>query len=212
MAESSDLTPSESALLIVLMSEARPISNTELKERFKLTLTGEGRRRLNDMKFVESQMEGRTYVHQLGEKGWARCHRELNFESPRARALGAALTSMLGGVHRYLESKGHSLADVFAPTVVLKTEPASNVDLTTRIRDAYRVLADKPGAWVGFVELRERLADVSRPDLDEALRQLERVADVNIVPQSNQKALSEADRTAALRIGGQDKHFLAIGV
>jgi hypothetical protein len=41
---------------------------------------------------------------------------------------------------------------------------------------------------------------------------LEREPDVNIVPESNQKALTDAERTAAVRIGGQDKHFLAIGV
>jgi hypothetical protein len=39
----TDLTPTESALLIVLMAEAREISNTELAERFQLTLTGQSR-------------------------------------------------------------------------------------------------------------------------------------------------------------------------
>lgn len=209
MPESKELTPAESALLIVLMSEARPISNNELKERFKLTLTGASRVKLNDKKYVESSREGRgPYFHILGEQGWARCRRELNFDSPAARALGAALTALLAGVHRYLEHEGRSLADVFAPA----PPPIRGIDLPARIRDAYRELAPEPGGWVSLADVRIRIGGVSRADLDEALRQLERAPDVNIVPQSNQKALTAADQGAAVRIGGQDKHFLAIGV
>ena len=44
------------------------------------------------------------------------------------------------------------------------------------------------------------------------MRALELAPDVNIVPQSNQKALSEEDERAAVTIGEQRKHFLAIGV
>jgi hypothetical protein len=35
--------------------------------------------------------------------------------------------------------------------------------------------------------------------------------DVNLVPESNQKILSDLDRRSAVRIGGQDKHLLSIG-
>ena len=48
--------------------------------------------------------------------------------------------------------------------------------------------------------------------LDAALRALERAPDVNVVPESNQKALFAEDQQAAVIIGGQRKHFLAIGV
>ena len=48
--------------------------------------------------------------------------------------------------------------------------------------------------------------------VDDALRRLSRDAGVNIVPESNQKMLTDADRRAALHLGGQDTHLLAIGV
>ncbi|MDG4830900.1 hypothetical protein O7627_16510 [Solwaraspora sp. WMMD1047] len=221
MPPSPDLTPSESALLVVLMTEARPVSNKDLADRFGgLTLDGASRRKLNALKYVESWREGRMFVHQLGEQGWARCREGLNFDSPRARALGAALTSLLAGVHRYLAHADRSLAEMFAPDLVAMPDPvetprpagADGTDLPGRLRALYAELASEPGAWVGLATLRARLGDQPRAAVDAALRQLERAADVNIVPQSNQKALTAEDRGSAVRIGGQDKHFLAIGV
>jgi hypothetical protein len=73
-------------------------------------------------------------------------------------------------------------------------------------------LAPRAGAWISISEIRRKLSDATPTDLDTALRDLERAPDVNIVPQSNQKALTEDDRRAAVTIGGQRKHFLAIGV
>lgn len=90
--------------------------------------------------------------------------------------------------------------------------PAGEDDLGTRIRRAYAGLAAEPGGWVSLVDLRAALGSVSRAELDAALRQLEREPDTNIVPQSNRKALTQAQHDAAVLIGGQDKHFIAIGV
>jgi hypothetical protein len=86
------------------------------------------------------------------------------------------------------------------------------VDLIDRIRDAYAATASAPRAWVSIADIRRKLGDVDRPILDAALRQLEQAPDVNIVPESNQKMLSEEDRRAAVTVGDQPKHFLAIGV
>jgi len=87
-----NLTPAESALLILLMAEAREISNPELKERFRMTLDGKSRVKLNQAGYVSSVKVGRSFVHVLDDKGWDRVHQELNFASPAARALGAALS------------------------------------------------------------------------------------------------------------------------
>jgi hypothetical protein len=209
-----ELTPAESALLVILMSEAGDISNKDLDTRFSLTLTGESRRKLNRLGYVESWKEGRGYSHRLADAGWARCQRPLNFASPRARALGAALASLLSAVHRDLERTNRSLALAFAPmpTDQPKKPDTRTAGLISRIREAYGQIATGPGAWVGIADIRRKLADASPTDLDAALRELERASDVNIVPQSNQKALTDDDRRSAVTIGGQRKHYLAIGV
>ena len=206
------LTPSESALLIVLMAEAREISNTELQERYNVDLTGASRRKLNGLRYVASRKVGRAFVHQLDDSGWVRVHEELNFDSPRARALGAALFALHGNLRdRVLPRLDRSFGEMFsrADDVTVQDEKG---DLEERIREAYASLAREPGGWVNLARLRPLFGDVDRVELDEALRQLNRARDVNIVPESNQKTLTDIEIGAAVRIGGQDKHLLAIGV
>ena len=221
-----DLTPTESAILVVLLAEAREISNKDLETRFGFTLTGKSKDKLNELGLVRSRKVGRAFVHELGDGGWDRLQRPLNFDGTRPRAFGAALGSLLAAVRRDLDRTGRSLAMAFAPEaaepappVVASApapqsapEPEQEADLIDRIREAYAAIASAPRAWVSIADIRRKLDGVDRSELDAALRQLERADDVNIVPESNQKALSDDERRAAVIIGDQPKHFLAIGV
>jgi hypothetical protein len=213
------LTPGESAILLLLMAEAREISNTELEERYKFTLTGKSRKKLNDLRYVATRKVGRAYVHQLDDKGWVRVRDGLAVESPRARALGAALSALHDNLRgRVLPRTGcHNLGELFSRgDDDVHVPPAAEGDdrapLEERIRKAYVSLAHEPGGWVSLARLRPLFADVDRGVLDEALRRLNREADVNIVPESNQKTLTAEQAEAAVDIGGRAKHLLAIGV
>lgn len=85
------------------------------------------------------------------------------------------------------------------------------------IRQAYAELRTRGGRsemfeWISLTHLREELAarGMSRGEQDRALWALMRMEGVNLVPENNQKTLTEADREAALHIGGQDKHLISI--
>jgi hypothetical protein len=78
------------------------------------------------------------------------------------------------------------------------------------IRAAYLRLASEPGKFVKLRELRAELSDVPRGGLDSSLEGMYRAQQVNLVPQSNQQALTQADRESALRIGGEAKHMISI--
>lgn len=224
----------EISVLLALVGEAREISNPDLKKRYGLTLEGKSRRNLNDLKLVDSWRQGRAYVHVLTDDGWARLADELRegIALPTGSAAGA-LRALLGGLHRYLERTNHSLADVFAPDAESfeSASPFTTVappitsaisypagppmapvpDIEARIRAAYIELAGEPGVWVSLTRLRPLLGDVPKAETDDGLRRLELMTDVNIVPESNQKILSEQDREAAVIIGDQFKHLLWIG-
>ena len=64
---------------------------------------------------------------------------------------------------------------------------------------------------MSLTRLRPLLADVPRVEVDAALRRMNRMPDVNLVPESNQKTLTPRDREAAVTIGDQDKHLREIG-
>ena len=209
-----DLTASESAILVVLMAEAREVLSTELRDRNGLVVRKPQRDKLTRLHYVASRKSGPTYALQLDAKGWVRMQSDLDFTLRGASALGAALTAVQAHLRdRVLARSGcATLAELFALTDVRAPAAEPSGSLTARVVSAYRALADEPGAWVSLRRLRPFLADVPRDDVDEALRRLSRSEGVTIAPESNQKTLTEADVAAALRLGGQENHLLAIGV
>jgi len=206
---SEDLSVKERAVLFALMGEAREVSNSELAERAGFRLDGKERRALNDRKLVESRKVGRVYAHELTDAGWDWCATHSS-EGPQGRpsSMEGALYAVLGGLARYLEYSELSLADVFQQRD--KETPEAPGDVAELIRAAYQRLASEPGMFVKLRELRAELSDVPRGDLDSALNEMYRAQQVNLVPQSNQQALTQADRESALRIGGEAKHMISI--
>ncbi|GID31126.1 hypothetical protein [Paractinoplanes brasiliensis] len=202
-----DLTPSEAAILVVLMVEAREVLNTELRDRYGLDVRKPTRVKLERLHYVASRKSGRTTALQLDDKGWVRMQSDLNFKG--GGALGAALTALHTQLReRIVERSGAAnLTELFA-----RTEMRAPSDLNARVLSAVQALAAKSGDWVSLRRLRPFFADVPREQLDEALRQLSDSGAVTIVPESNQRTLTAADHEAALRLGGQDNHLLAVGV
>lgn len=83
--------------------------------------------------------------------------------------------------------------------------------LTTeqRIRQTAAALANSAG-WASLALLRAMLADIPRNELDATLRAMSRSQSANLVPGANQKTLTDADHAAALRIGMDLCHYIAI--
>lgn len=221
------------ATLVALAMEGAEISGPELEERWSLDIRKKDRDKLNELKLVESWKQGRSYRHVLTDRGWRRLEEELRTgelpampRSPRIIAYG--LRTLL---RKYMDRSDLRLAEVSMPhetappgeeAPVLQApvdgpgagRAAGDIppgDLEARIRAAYARLAPRPGSWVGLARLRPLLGDVPRDEVDAALVRLERLPDVNIVPESNQKILTPADREAGVIIGGQEKHLLWIG-
>jgi hypothetical protein len=86
-----------------------------------------------------------------------------------------------------------------------------------RIRQAYRNLIHdldrQPGDFVSLTDLRPYVGG-HREHVDAALRRMGRGSypdkRVALIPESNQKTLRSCDRQAAVRLGDQDLHCLAI--
>ncbi len=78
------------------------------------------------------------------------------------------------------------------------------------MRAAYVGLAAHAGGWVDLVRLRAALPDVSKRDLDDALTTMYRMPGVSLMREENQKTLTADDHAAAVEIGNQHKHLIAI--
>jgi hypothetical protein len=205
-----DLTVRQRAVLFALLGEARPVANPELEQLIGVRLDGADRRQLNARKYVESTKVGRAYTHELADAGWRWCAQELAAPpGERASSLERAHYKVFGLFARHLDAVGLTLADIAAAP----DAPASHADLAASIETGYRSLAATAGDFVSLRDLRLRLAeqaDRTRPDVDAALTTMFTAQRINLIPQSNQQALSDADREAALRIGGEYKHLISI--
>ncbi|GIF52638.1 hypothetical protein DFJ67_0047 [Asanoa ferruginea] len=240
MAE-KDLTFAQLCLLITLMGEAREVPHAHLTNVRKIKLDTKYRRDLEERKLITARKAGRGLSVELTEQGWAVARAQFGSPTPeRGGAGGAALYTMLASIGRYFDRSDLAPAEFFLPLDVdgAATElavadgaaadrdvvatgrggaagldaAAAGADLAVLIRDAYTEIALRPGEMVSLAALRPRLAGAARPDVDAALVALSSAPDVRIIPESNQKTLSPAQREAAVSIGNQDRHLIAIGV
>jgi hypothetical protein len=214
-----ELTGTEQAVLLVLMAECRPVRNPELKN-LGPELKKDYRERLQRHGLIDVKA-GSPMVLELTDDGWALCRALFGVEAPiGVRGQNKTLYTLMKAFGRYFDQADLSLADVFTPAAAeppgaaeppAPVEPPGAVDgVEGRVRSAYDRLARRPGGWVGLRQLRHELADVPRADLDTALVALYQRRGVSLIPEENQKALTADDHDAAVRIGGQHKHLIAI--
>jgi hypothetical protein len=208
-----ELTGTEQAVLLVLMAEARPVRNPELA-KLGPELKKRDRDRLARHGLIEVTVHKGAMVLELTDRGWATCAKLFGADTPeRASSQGKALYTVLRALRRYLDRADLAPADVFVPLDDRASagEPDALGDETeAKVRAAYVRLAARAGGWVDLVRLRAELPDVSRHDLDAALTRMYRIPGVSLIPEENQKTLTPQDRAAAVSIGDQDKHLIAI--
>jgi hypothetical protein len=187
------------------MAEARPVPNPDLVA-LGPKLDKPGRDKLNRLGLIESQRSGGRFVHELTDRGW-HLWRDIFSDGPPARSTGLAKTlyTVLAALDRYLHGAELSLADVFGSD---GREEQANIE--ERIRHVYASLTPRPGGWVSLTRLRTELADTPRAEVDDALHTLFRTPGVSLIPEENQKVLTAADRDAAVVIGDENKHLIAI--
>jgi hypothetical protein len=198
-----ELTGTEQAVLLVLMAEARPVRNPDLAV-LGPKLDKQNRERLIERGLIEITATKPAMTLDLTDRGWKTCAAIIGAEAPeRPSGQGKALYTLLGALRRYFDREDLAPADVF---VALDDA----VDVESRVRSAYVKLAARAGGWVDLARLRAELPDVSKRELDDALTQMQRTPGVSLIPEENQKTLTDEDHAAAVEIGNQARHLIAI--
>lgn len=89
----------------------------------------------------------------------------------------------------------------------LNAHPAAHAERLARIIASYTTTR---GQWISLSWIRED-AGLLRADFDAAMTELVKAQAVTLVPEDNQKTLTDADHEAALVIGGEPKHLVCLG-
>ncbi|MEU4567901.1 hypothetical protein [Micromonospora sp. NPDC023956] len=110
------LTPNQINALVVLMVEARELTNTELRELAGFTLTGADNAKLVKLGLVSTDRSQRPFSHELTEHGWHVARRLHAARPPRQSGSATrSLLTVLANVDRGLDRLRISQADFFRP-------------------------------------------------------------------------------------------------
>ncbi|WP_020519721.1 hypothetical protein [Catelliglobosispora koreensis] len=230
MTTEKQLTAAQFAYLALLMAEAREVSNTELTAKYGVSITGKDSTALVDNKLATLTKSGRVSVHELTDEGWAEAKKAM--AAPYVKAQGAApanaaLHAVLAAVHRYLERADVSAADFFAPTeappapvaeaksAAGKSKAGKGTNVSLRISNAYKRLTKETGPrWLSLTLLRRGIdmKGISHEEVDTALLEMVTKKKIRLIPEENRKMITEADRSAAIYVSGEEKHLIGIGV
>ncbi|QSB06030.1 hypothetical protein [Natronoglycomyces albus] len=208
--------------LLALMLVRDEISNTDFEKQFGFTIVGKQRVRLEKSGYIASRKVGRTFHCELTDEGWHRVEQEMSSPAPkgtpRQQRIDYALRNAFAA---HMRAMNVHLADIATaahtesappsdPTPAPEPEATTGHANDTALFTAYESLAEAPGSWVQLHQLRSKLAG-ERSTVDDLLRQLFRARRIDLIPEVNQKTLTPQDRAAAIVVGGEDKHLIAIG-
>ena len=188
----------ERAALTVLMLENRPVPNTELGDQVKLTKPG--REKLNKAGFIQTDETVKPMVHEVTNEGIAWCLQDLvkGELPPRSTSHARVTFGLLKKFILHHEAQG-TLIDVIRSR-----------DLESLIRSVYEELAVEPQDWIRLARIRPRLNGADKGEVDETLVKMMKTGTVHLAPESNTKVLTAEDHAAALRVGSEDLHLVAM--
>lgn len=191
----------EQATLFALMLARTEVGNPDLKKDYGIELRADSRAKLNKDGLIRSWQVKRRYVHQITDDGIAWCARELGVVEAPARS-GPLARLVFEVVHRlplYLQWRDIDLADVIG-----------RGSLEELIRDLYGELSVKSQDWIRLARIRPQTDGIDREAVDAVLMKMIKTGRVHLAPDSNRKVLTDEDHRAAVRIGGEENHLLAI--
>lgn len=181
-----------------LQKDIRP----EMKKADRDALVSEG--------LIASVAKSRPIMLEVTDKGWAWAGDHLDAELPKRSVYGAAiLQAWLKQLKTFMTAKGFVLADVLATP-----SPEPRVDSSTlpeRIRQTYLdATGGRLNQRVFLNVLRDRLGDVDRSVLDDALRKMHLEDGAHLSGTDNPPEITPAIRDANLDFKGERMFVLWI--
>jgi hypothetical protein len=188
----------ERAALMVLMIENRKVLNTDLNSQVRLTKPG--REKLNKAGLIRTDETVTPMVHEITDEGISWCLDDLvNGDlPPRTPSHARAAFGLLRKFVLHHQKRG---------TLI---EVIRSRDLESLIRTVYGELAVEPQDWIRLARIRPRLDGAQKGEVDDVLVKMMKTGTVHLAPESNTKVLTAEDHAAALRVGSEDLHLVAM--
>jgi hypothetical protein len=156
-----------------------------------------------------------AYWLSVTEKGWDWAEQHLSEPLPDKNFGGAfVLRAWLSRLSEFLKARDLRLPEVLAAELQApRLGRPTNVDfseLRERIRSACRDIAGDFNRRVLLRDLRAKLFDIDRDQLDTALKQMQQEGEVILTRIEYGPDLTDEDRSAALQIGAEPRHIVRL--
>ncbi|SDE06996.1 hypothetical protein [Glycomyces harbinensis] len=194
-------------LLLALVHLRGSGTTADFKAAFDIKdVRPEAKKPLLERELISVDTAVRPYVYELTDAGWLTARKLLSAPSPAkvSNQTARILWAIIGDFSAHMSRTGTELADLYPP----RPEPSA----ADQILLTYRELAGDPADWVKLRTLRDRLDETDRATVDKALTDLHADRTIQLIPESNQKTLTDADRDAAIWLGGEYRHLIGIEV
>lgn len=147
------------------------------------------------------------YVY-LTDKAWAWIGDHMDATLPhQSPAAGPIFQSFLTKLQPVLKSHRITLAEILGSA----KETFPNKNLEQRLREAYFHLSGGAGSIrIRLAQLRQKLEDIPRHELDKLLLKLQREEKLVLSPLDDAREISLADQQAALNVAGFKRHIIYI--
>lgn len=120
-------------------------------------------------------------------------------KAPSARPRKPAMPKADPMAELLKQAKPHQPATPKPPTAITEQH----------IRDAFTAAGGSHGGFARVTDVKDRMVG-TEADKDRALATMFASGKVNLIPQSNQQALTTAQRKRAVRVGGETKHLISL--
>ncbi|WP_027578354.1 hypothetical protein [Bradyrhizobium sp. Ai1a-2] len=151
------------------------------------------------------------------DKGWDWAEQHLNEPLPEKNFGGTfVLRAWLTRLSHFLQVRGFRLSDLFldqsvpSPDKPAAQHPPEHAELRERIRAAYQEVAGGFDRRLLLRDLRPRLADLDRQQVDSALMQMVRDGEASLMQLDYRPDVTDEDRAASLQIGNEPRHIIWI--
>jgi hypothetical protein len=154
---------------------------------------------------VASAKRGRGLWLEVTDKGWDWAGEHLDAALPKGSTAGCAiLSAWLKRLAAFLAAKDFALADVIGAQAAAKPASQPRPDPRERVRAAYlEATGGRLNQRVFLNVVREKLADVDRAALDEALRALHGENGAHLSGSDNPPEITPTIRAASLDFKGE---------
>ncbi len=161
---------------------------------------------------IRSDPKSRPIMLEVTDKGWAWAGDHLDAELPKRSVHGAAiLQAWLKQLRTFMAANGFVLADVLGTPVSSTPGHDDYSALRARIRQSYlEATGERLNQRVFLNVLRDKLGDVDRSVLDDALRKMHLEEGSHLSGSDNPPEITDAIRDASLDFKGERMFVLWI--